>query len=224
LPFRVFGSAAWLSSLLPKAVLSELAARSEFQPAEVSSVLVRRSRCAVGRSLSSAVFPRRARRPQLSDRTIPLFEFRSPSEYYPSDPSQPSWAPPAPLMGFLFPSAHTGIGGPLAAGLPNPLRSALRVWLPSRRLTPSEPAPVLFRTDSALGIYPSELSPSTRYPVRFRPEAPTYRFSCRCYRRRDDGPARQAAVPGLQPLRKSLAAGRGISTSTAGCSLGFFPF
>jgi hypothetical protein len=86
--------------LPPKAVLSELAARSEFQPAEVSPVLVRRSRCAVGRSLSSAVFPRRARRPQLSDRTIPLFEFRSPPEYYPADPSQPNLAQPAPLMGF----------------------------------------------------------------------------------------------------------------------------
>jgi hypothetical protein len=31
-----------------------------------------------------------ARRPQLSDRTIPLFEFRSPPEYYPANPSQPS--------------------------------------------------------------------------------------------------------------------------------------
>jgi len=39
--------------------------------------------------------------------------------------------------------------------------------------------PVLFRTGSALGIYPSELSPSGRYPARFRVEEPTYRFSCR---------------------------------------------
>jgi hypothetical protein len=87
-------------------------------------------------------------------------------------------------MGFLFPSALTGLGGPLFTGLPDPLRSALRVWLPSRRFTPSEPSSALFHADSALGIYPSELSPLARYPVRFRPEAPTYRFPCRCYRRK----------------------------------------
>jgi hypothetical protein len=48
--------------------------------------------------------------------------------------------------------------------LPNPLRSARRVWLPSRRLAPSEPVPVLFHTGGALGIHPSELSPPARYP------------------------------------------------------------
>jgi hypothetical protein len=47
---------------------------------------------------------------------------------------------------------------------PGPLRSARRVWLPSRRLTPSEPLPGLFRTGGALGIYPSELSPAGRFP------------------------------------------------------------
>jgi hypothetical protein len=36
----------------------------------------------------------------------------------------------------------------------------------------------LFRTGSAPGIYPSELSPSGRYPARFRVEEPTYRFAC----------------------------------------------
>jgi len=38
--------------------------------------------------------------------------------------------------------------------------------------------PVLFRTSGALGIHPSELSPSGRYPARFRVEEPTYRFTC----------------------------------------------
>jgi hypothetical protein len=37
-----------------------------------------------------------------------------------------------------------------------PLRSAFRVWLPSWRLTPFEPVPVLFHTGSAHGIHPSE--------------------------------------------------------------------
>ena len=53
----------------PNAILSELATRSEFQPAEVPPALVRRSRCAVGRFLGFAVFPRRARGKQLSSRT-----------------------------------------------------------------------------------------------------------------------------------------------------------
>ena len=48
--------------------------------------------------------------------------------------------------------------------MPGPLRSALRVWLPSRRLTPSEPVPVFFHTGGALGIRPSELPPPGRYP------------------------------------------------------------
>jgi len=104
-----------------------------------------------------------------------------------------------------------------------PLRSARRVWLPSRRLTPSEPAPVLFHTGSALGIRPSELSPPGRYPPRFRAEGPTYRFARRCSRRFRDGPAQRAAVPGLLPFQESLAAERMISAPSAGCSLGLRP-
>jgi hypothetical protein len=47
--------------------------------------------------------------------------------------------------------------------LPRPPSSAFRVWLPSARLTPSESVSVLFHTDSALGIHPSELTPLARY-------------------------------------------------------------
>jgi hypothetical protein len=104
-----------------------------------------------------------------------------------------------------------------------PLRSAFRVWLPSGRFTPSEPVPVLFRTGGALGIHPSELSPPGRYRARFRAEAPTYRSTRRCSRRRSDGPAQRAAVSGLLPFRESLAAKREFSAVAAGCSLGFCP-
>lgn len=38
--------------------------------------------------------------------------------------------------GLLFPTAHAGRKGPLVAGFACPLRSALRVWLPSRRFSP----------------------------------------------------------------------------------------
>ena len=101
--------------------------------------------------------------------------------------------------------------------------SAFRVWLPSWRLTPSAPLPVLFHTGGALGIHPSELPPPARYPVRFCPEAPTYRLSCRCYRCR-----KQRAGPTGRGFWASTLAGvpgsrRGISTPTAGCSLGFHP-
>jgi len=104
-----------------------------------------------------------------------------------------------------------------------PLPSAFRVWLPSGRFTPSEALPVLFRTGGALGVHPSELSPHGRYPPRFRAEGPTYRLTRRCSRRRSDGPAQRAPVSGLQPFRESLADGRRVSTSAAGCSLGFRP-
>jgi hypothetical protein len=65
--------------------------------------------------------------------------------------------------GLLFPTALTGLRGPVHAGLPCPSPSAFRVWLPSSRVTPSKPAPAFFHAGSALGIHPSELTPPTRY-------------------------------------------------------------
>jgi hypothetical protein len=65
--------------------------------------------------------------------------------------------------GLSLPTALTGLGGPVHTGLPRPPTSAFRVCLPSSRLTPSKPAPVFFRTGSALGIHPSELTPLARY-------------------------------------------------------------
>jgi phytoene dehydrogenase-like protein len=162
----------------------------------------------------------RARRPQFSNRSDPLFELSPPPEYYSADPSQPAAA--GRLLSWAFaPFSTSRFGGPLHAGLPHPLRSALRVWLPSRRLTPSEPVPALFHAGGALGIHPSELSPPARYPARFRPEAPTYRFACRCSHRRNDGPARQAAVPGLWPLRESLAVNTRLTHQPLAAPLGF---
>jgi hypothetical protein len=152
----------------------------------------------------------------------PLFEFRLPSESYPTHPSQPvetdrllSWT--------SAPFSTSGITVPLAAGFTFPLRSAFRVWLPSWRFPPCDPLPVLFRTGGAHGIRPSELSPLGRYPANYRSDGPTCRFSCRSSRRRSVGPARQAAAPGLLPFREFLATNRGISAAAAGCSLGIRP-
>jgi hypothetical protein len=104
---------------------------------------------------------------------------------------------------------------------PCPLRSAFRVWLPSWRLTPAEPVPVLFHTGGAPGIRPSELSPRGRYPPRFRAEGPTYRFTRRYSQRRSVGPAQRAAVPGLCPFRESLAVRRGLARRPLDAPLGF---
>ena len=108
-------------------------------------------------------------------------------------------------------------------GFADPLRSAFRVWLPSWRFPPFDPVPVFFHTGSARGIHPSERSSLERFPGCYHPDAPTYRFAHRCSRRRSVGPAQSAPVPGVQPFRKSLAAGRGFSSPPAGCSLGFRP-
>jgi hypothetical protein len=57
----------------------------------------------------------------------------------------------------------------------------------------------------------------------FPPEAPTYRFSRDCARRRSGMPASRAAVSGLLPLRESLAGRHEFNVPSAGCSLGLRP-
>jgi hypothetical protein len=105
--------------------------------------------------------------------------------------------PASSSHGLCFPTAHQGSEVHLPRGLPqHPLRSARRVWLPSRRLTPSEPVPALFRAGSAHGIRPSELSPHGRYPPRFRGGEPTRRF----LRRFSLAPKRLGRPNGPRPL------------------------
>jgi hypothetical protein len=125
--------------------------------------------------------------------------------------------------GLRFPTALTGCKGPLTAGVACPLRSALRVWLPSRRLTPFAPAPVLFHTSSALGIHPSELSPVERYPaVSGRKNPPTVSSLCipcalQCgagWRDRSFWALTLSRVPDEPNV---------FSTRFAGCSPGFMP-
>jgi len=103
------------------------------------------------------------------------------------------------------------------------LRCAFRVWLPSGRLTLSEPLPVLFHTGGALGIRPSELPPPGRLPPRFRDS-------------RTHVPFLPSVIP--PPKRWAGPTGRGFWASTlprvpgfrhsvsepkTGCSLGFHP-
>jgi hypothetical protein len=205
--------------------LVELAARSEF-----------RARCSIAPigfddptsplALASALWfsSSEPRRSQLSVRSSPLFEFRSPLESCPANPSRSAEADGS-SHGLSLPSALTGIGGPPAQGFHAPLRSAFRVWLPSWRFTPSEPSPALFHADSAHGIRPSERSPLARYPVRFRPDGPTCRFSRRCTNRpeavsRPDEPR----LLGFDPSESPSQSDAGLARRPPDAPVGFRPF
>jgi len=115
----------------------------------------------------------RLRRSQSSSRSHALVGFRHPLEFLPARPSRPA-AASQPLSWTFIPYSTYRDRGSTHAGFACPLRSAPRVWLPSRRLAPRSPAPALFHADSAPGIRPSELSPRGRYPsVTARKRPPT---------------------------------------------------
>jgi hypothetical protein len=135
-------------------------------PGEVPRSLVPRSRYAVGHFLGLAVFQHRAMPTTLSSQHV-LSEFSVPPECCPTQPSSSAEANEL-LSWALIPFSTCRMQRSTCCGHTRPLRSAFRVWSPSWRLTPSAPGPVLFHTGSALGIYPSELSPHRRYPPRFR--------------------------------------------------------
>jgi hypothetical protein len=152
----------------------------------------------------------------------PLVELGWALKHCPAEPSSQAAARER-LSWALFPSAHTTAKVHSFTGIPSPLRSALRVWIPSRRFSPFAILPVMFRTGRAHGIRPSELFPSVRYCRRFRRQEPTCRFALRYSCHRSGKPARRAAAPRLCPARKSLAYGCGISASAAGGSRGLGP-
>jgi hypothetical protein len=108
---------------------------------------------------------------------VPLFELHLRLEHCPAKPSQPAGA--GRLLSWASaPYSTSGLEGPHHTGFACPLRSAHRVWLPSRRFTPFVPLPVLFHTGDSHGIPPSELSPLKRYPdVSARTNPPTVLLS-----------------------------------------------
>jgi hypothetical protein len=138
--------------------------------------LVQRSHSAVGPFTSAVWSSFGGRRwSRLNFQSTPLFEFRLPPECYPASPSRQA-ATRQPLSWTSSPYSTSGTEGPLHTGFACPLRSALRVWLPSRRFPPFDPAPAFFHTGCAPGIHPLELSPPGKPSVRFRTDAPTYRL------------------------------------------------
>jgi hypothetical protein len=136
---------------------------------------------------------------------------------------------------------------PHLAGASQPAGSSLRLWFPSA-LEESKvhvrgfTSPARFRLqglgtlvavfslrfpagfvshrrrswDSPFGAFSSR-----KVSVRFRPEAPTYRFASRYTRCRSIRPARQATVPGFYPFRKSLATRMCLAREPLVAPLGF---
>jgi hypothetical protein len=153
----------------------------------------------------------------------PPIEFRLRLGHCPAKPSLPRRNRTGSSHGLCSPSAHQESKVHVARAKACPLGPVLRVWLPSRRFTPFDSLPALFRAGGARGVHPSELPPHGRLAERYRSDGPTYRFVSRFSRCRGNGTARKAAVSGFSPFREFLAAGRVFSTTTAGCSLGFDP-
>ena len=148
-------------------------------------------------------------RSHLSDLAHPLFELRVSSECSSANPSRQT-AVDRRLSWALFPFSTYRIRRSTCRGrCLRPLRSAFRVWLPSWRLSPAEPAPALFRAGSAPGIHPSEFSPRGRYPAPFGPEEPTYRFSDRYTNRlAAKGRPGRPRFLGFDPSKSSLRSPR----------------
>jgi hypothetical protein len=222
-PFGAFSSRKVSGRFRRNAILTELAARSEFEPVVVPPAWVGRSRFAVGRFLGCAVFLAAGPAATVKQSHEPLFGFRSPPEYYPADPSRPAAASQHLSWAFV-PFSTPGLGGPLLAGLPSPLRSARRVWLPSRRLTPSEPVPVLFHTGGALGIHPSERPPPARFPRVSARKDPHTVFPAVVTVAEATGRPGRPRFLGFDPSESPWRRRRVFSTPATGCSLGLLPF
>jgi len=133
------------------AVLSEFAARSEFEPVVVSPVWVGRSRFAVGHSLGCAVFLAAGPAATVKQSHEPLFRFRSPPEYYPADPSQPAAADQHLSWAFV-PFSTPGFGGPLFAGLPTRFVPPAGFGDPLGGLLPPSPCRFCFTPAALLGF------------------------------------------------------------------------
>jgi hypothetical protein len=135
--------------------LVESATRLEFYARPVPRPLVPRSHFAVGPLPWPCGFPKTGlRRTRLTSRRslFPSFAFLQsiPWLHLAGCAVKDNIAGTSP--GLSCPSALPRTGDTLLAGLPRPLRSAFRVWLPSWRFPPPGPAPTLFHADSAPGL------------------------------------------------------------------------
>jgi hypothetical protein len=203
----------------------ELAARSEFR--------VRRASARIGFGTPASPLahcPGRAGcsrgglgRSQLSDRSHPLFELGSPVQFCPVQP-EPSAAAGRRLPWTFGPFStckarrSTDRGHPKRRDVP-----PSGFGYPLGGFLPPSPGRLCFTPAALMGFTLRSFLLAGRSPERFRPDAPTCRFSTRFTNRRSGGPARAAAAPGVFPFRESLARRRAINPPSAGCSPGFRP-
>jgi hypothetical protein len=199
----------------------ESAARSEFSSAQVPPLLVWRSHYAVGRFLGSVVFPSRTTLATVKRTANPLVELGLPVSLTQQNlAGRPK--PTSSSLGLPFPSAHEEPQVHLPRVLPARYVPPSGFGYPLDGFLPAIPRRFCFAPAALLGFtLRSFLLPEGILPVSGRKNPPTVPPvgipAPKC------GPARQAAVPGFQPFRESLATTRGVSTRTAGCSPGFRP-
>ena len=183
------------------------------------AVSVERSHFAVGLFLGCVVFLQVAWLTTVKSPVQYSLEFRLRLEI--SEPYLAGRPQPASTShGLSLPTPHTGSEGPLHAGMPARFGPSSGFGYPLDGLRPSWSSPVLFRTGSALGIRPSELSPRERLPGHYHPKGPTCRFSCRFshHTRQRAGPTGRGFW--VLTARESLTAEQRFNLPTAGCSLG----
>lgn len=160
---------------LPPASQSLLSLRSRSEFGAVGwyrGSLVPRSHFAVVVRPGRVVFPTDRRvRMGLISASAPLIEFRRPSGLCPVETGRRPFSQ-RHLPWASLPYDTCGSRGPVHTGFACPPPSVLRVWSPSRRLTPSRALPALFRASSASGIFPSEPSPPGKSRGRYRRRLP----------------------------------------------------
>jgi len=123
--------------------------------------------------------------------------------------------------GLPVPTAHSGSKVHLGRASACPLRSALRVWLPSRRFTPFGPLPALFHAGGAHGITPSKRSPLEWLSDRFRTDAPTYRFAPAFFPTRTPGRPAGPRFLGFDPFESPLRSDAWLAQHPPDAPLGF---
>jgi hypothetical protein len=123
----------------------------------------------------------------------------------------------------LFPTAHVRIEGPLIRGLYLP--ATVRLQGLGTLLTAYSLRSLAGSVSHRQRSWDSPLRSLTSRQVfrRFRQNAPTYRFACRCSPRRSIGPAQQDPVPGFCPCRGLRSNNDGFNIADAGSSLGVRP-
>jgi hypothetical protein len=222
-PFRVFGQTTCFTTLPLLCILSELAVRSECRD--------RRSSVLIGSThpLCRWPFPRLCGFPSsaCAEDSYATSRRRSSDlaflQSYIVRPSSPTVAGKL-LSGAFVPFSTSGLGGPPYAGLPCPLRSALRVWLPSRRFAPSKVRAGLISYRQRSWDSPCGASSSRKVSGAFLPGSTHMPFFPSVFPSAGaDRPAQRAAASGLLPFRESLTTRRGVSASIAGGSLGLHP-